>query len=123
MQGFDISSSCSLGIRPKFTLRRRGFLLAEGLGCCRRLELPLEGELVLPWGIVRIGLRNASEAVTRMLHDWYLLRGKPSAAPFTRTTRIVFFRNFFVRARINVLRASLVLCRPAFFCLSKYPGE
>ena len=43
------------------TLRRRGFLLAEGSGCCPRSELPLERELVLPWGIVRIGLRNASE--------------------------------------------------------------
>jgi hypothetical protein len=60
-QGFDISSSCSLEIRPKVNPSAKRILLAEGSGCCRRLELDFEGEFVLPWGIVRIGLRNAAE--------------------------------------------------------------
>lgn len=60
-QGFDISSSYSLEIRPKVNPSAKRILLAEGSGCCRRLELDFEGEFVLPWGVVRIGLRNAAE--------------------------------------------------------------
>ena len=50
--------------------------------------------MVLPWGIVRIGLRNASEAVTRMLHDWHLLRGNRVPRRLFVQLASVFFKYF-----------------------------
>jgi hypothetical protein len=37
-------------------------LMADGPSCCLGLELRFDGKLILPRGIVRIGLRNLSES-------------------------------------------------------------
>jgi len=44
-------------------------------GCCLGLELHFQGELMLPWNVVRVGLRNLSEArVTKRISRLAILQ-------------------------------------------------
>ena len=42
--------------------RRRRVSLGRRIGTGPKLEVHFQGELILPWGVVRIGLRDTSES-------------------------------------------------------------
>jgi hypothetical protein len=55
-------STCFLAATAKEVSIATGLLMADGPSCCLGLELRFESKLILPWGVVRIGLRNLSES-------------------------------------------------------------